>query len=73
MTNTTSPTNTQQAAVPKHIREALSEVLDFMWDSEYADFDSSPNQDHIFIQLCILKGWLGEQACPTDNEASATA
>jgi len=69
MTDTTTcipPLQTPSARV----REALEDLLDYIWDELYDDFYQRPESEHHHISACILKGWLAEMA---EADASTTA
>ena len=67
-TNKQSPSserNSNAPALPKHIREGLYILFDYLWDDELKDFRAAasdnpagPLPDHIFVHLVSLKAWM---------------
>lgn len=48
---------------PRHVKEALYEVLDYLWESELTDAFSthSESDNHIFPALVSLQNWVDGQ------------
>lgn len=47
--------------IPEPVREALTEVLDYLWDAEKEDFENEPRDGHIFHSLRALCDWLKDE------------
>lgn len=61
MTNTTSAAANDHPTVPERLRDAITDIVNYLWESEYEDYDSFARSDHIFVSLCIVRDWLSEE------------
>lgn len=63
-----SDKRTQNSNIPNPVREALQEVLDYLWDDELSDFRATDNTDgHVFQSLVVVHSWLhGESKTASD-------
>jgi hypothetical protein len=55
----------EPAAVPKEVREALTVLIEYLWDDERRNFEQNAMQDwnahvseHAFVALCWVRTWL---------------
>lgn len=43
---------------PPEILAAMETVLLYLWEDEQADFIGEPTEDHVFLSLLAVRGWL---------------
>lgn len=53
------------------IHDAITDIVDYLWESEHEDYDSFARSEHIFISLCIVRGWLSEEHLRSQSAAEA--
>jgi hypothetical protein len=39
-------------------KRALTNILDYLEDEEKEDYEKSPDDDHIYMDVCLVRGWL---------------
>ncbi len=52
---------TQRRRMPNHIAEAMTAVLDYLWQDEAKDYVSRSREDqegHIFNEMLTVRNWL---------------
>jgi hypothetical protein len=45
--------------MPLEIMDAMELVLAYLWDDEQRDFLADPTDDHVFLRMLAVRGWLG--------------
>ena len=40
------------------INRALTNILDYVEEEERRDYEKSPDDDHIYLDVCFVRGWL---------------
>ena len=40
------------------IKRALTNILDYLEEEEKKDYEKSPDDDHIYMDVCFVRGWL---------------
>ena len=40
------------------LKQALTNILDYIEEAEKKDYEKSPADDHIYLDICFVRGWL---------------
>ena len=44
------------------LKQALTNILDYVEEEEKRDYEKSPDDDHIYMDVCLVRGWLDSAA-----------
>ena len=39
-------------------KQSLTHILDYLEEAEKKDYEKSPGDDHIYLDVCFVRGWL---------------
>ncbi len=52
-------------ALSEEVRNAIERILDYLWTEEERSFEETPEDNHIFHPLTILRAWSSQTGAPS--------